>query len=78
MDERQIEDLARGAFEEAMSFGVSFDVFHRMAKTVAAAERAFWRNAAPILIVSRSGMETTHEAATEIVGVVADARSNRD
>lgn len=34
MDSRELEDVARGEFEAAMAFGVSFDSFHRLAKTV--------------------------------------------
>ena len=34
MEDRELEDLARGEFEAAMAFGVGLDSFKRLAKSV--------------------------------------------
>lgn len=39
MDDFELEDAARSAFESALSFGIGVDSFIRLAKQVRAAER---------------------------------------
>lgn len=39
MDDFELEDAARSAFESAMSFGINLDAFIRLAKQARSAER---------------------------------------